>query len=144
MSEEHDTRMVYLKKMPDGTVEAFGDKESMLAPESVGGGGGVYDKAIPARIWEEKGCAAYVEDGQIIYGIRPSAIDEENRKAVRDERDRRLRACDKISPMRWNAMSEAQRRAWTEYRQALLDVPQRAGFPWDGDLDKVAWPKQPE
>ena len=55
-----------------------------------------------------------------------------------------LTACDKVSPMRWNAMTEAQRQAWTDYRQALLDIPQRPGFPWGGDVEKAPWPVKPE
>jgi len=43
---------------------------------------------------------------------------------------------DVVNPLRWESMSEAQRDALRAYRQALLDVPQQAGFPWD-----VVWPE---
>ena len=41
-------------------------------------------------------------------------------------------------------MTEAQRHSWTVYRQALLDIPQQPGFPWNGDPDRVPWPVKPE
>lgn len=60
--------------------------------------------------------------------------------AARNKRDELLRIqIDTINAVRWAAMDEAQRTAWTAYRQALLDVPQQAGFPFD-----VSWPIKPE
>ena len=41
--------------------------------------------------------------------------------------------------LRWAAMTDAQRQAWSDYRQALLNVPQQAGFPHN-----VTWPSKPE
>jgi len=35
-------------------------------------------------------------------------------------------------------LSDAQRAAWAEYRQALRDVPQQAGFP-----NQIVWPVAP-
>jgi hypothetical protein len=40
--------------------------------------------------------------------------------------------------LRWAALTEEQRQAWSAYRQALLDVPQQAGFPYN-----VTWPEVP-
>ena len=39
------------------------------------------------------------------------------------------------NPLRWAAMSTEQQNAWAVYRQALLDVPEQAGFP-----DNMTWP----
>jgi hypothetical protein len=60
---------------------------------------------------------------------------------VRSKRDFILTA--KVDPMvsnplRWSALSADQQQAWADYRIALLDVPQQAGFPND-----VIWPVQP-
>lgn len=44
-----------------------------------------------------------------------------------------------LSPLAWDAMSEAQRDVWRAYRQALLDVPQQPGFPYN-----IQWPTKPE
>lgn len=43
----------------------------------------------------------------------------------------------------WTQLADApvtaeQKAAWATYRQALRDVPQQAGFPWD-----VVWPTKP-
>lgn len=38
----------------------------------------------------------------------------------------------------WNDLTPTEQAAWTTYRQALLDVPQQAGFPRN-----PAWPNKP-
>jgi hypothetical protein len=40
--------------------------------------------------------------------------------------------------LRWASMSAEEQQAWADYRQALLDVPQQAGFPHN-----VTWPTKP-
>jgi hypothetical protein len=40
--------------------------------------------------------------------------------------------------LRWNDMSEAKRTEWTNYRQALLDIEDLAGYP-----DNITWPTKP-
>lgn len=61
----------------------------------------------------------------------------------RDVRDRRRGFLERLdatvsNPVRWPTFSDAQRQALASYRQALLDVPQQAGFPWS-----VEWPEFP-
>jgi hypothetical protein len=53
---------------------------------------------------------------------------------IRLERTRRLAECD------WTQLSDApvDASAWAAYRQALRDVTEQAGFPWD-----VQWPVAP-
>jgi hypothetical protein len=59
---------------------------------------------------------------------------------VRGQRDDLLRLnVDSLNPIRWAAFTDAQKAAFGVYRQALLDVPQQAGFP-----DNVTWPNKPE
>lgn len=58
----------------------------------------------------------------------------------RETRDDLLKSdVDPINAVRWNAMTTEQQTAWTTYRQALLDVPQQAGFP-----NTITWPTKPE
>lgn len=45
---------------------------------------------------------------------------------------------DTMNPMRWETLSDIQKTAWRDYRQALLDVPQQEGFPWN-----INWPVEP-
>lgn len=59
---------------------------------------------------------------------------------VRAERNQLLEDnVDAISSLRLEAMTSEQQGAWRTYRQALLDVPQQAGFPLE-----VVWPTKPE
>lgn len=79
--------------------------------------------------------AAYVAPTQ-------AELDAEAAQNVRGVRDDKL--ADEVDPiagntLRWNALTDAQRAAWTQYRTDLLNVPQQAGFPHD-----VTWPTKPE
>lgn len=53
---------------------------------------------------------------------------------ARAERDRLISACD------WTVLDDAKtdKQAWATYRQALRDVPEQPGFPYD-----VSWPAIP-
>ena len=55
-------------------------------------------------------------------------------KAVRDDRNQRLANCD------WTQLHDAPVNAesWSEYRQALRDIPSQEGFPWE-----IVWPQEP-
>jgi hypothetical protein len=59
---------------------------------------------------------------------------------VRAQREQLLNQLDSVisNPLRWAAMTTEQQAAWATYRQALLDVPQQAGFP-----DNITWPTSP-
>tara|TARA_R110001592_G_scaffold264919_1_gene530430 strand:+ start:1127 stop:1411 length:285 start_codon:yes stop_codon:yes gene_type:complete len=62
-------------------------------------------------------------------------------KSRREERNRILLAeVDPIvsNALRWNDMTDAKRTEWTNYRQALLDVPAQDGYP-----DNITWPTKP-
>lgn len=60
---------------------------------------------------------------------------------VRFKRDALLDELDKVmaNQARWASMTDDEKLAWQNYRQALLDVPQQAGFPHD-----VVWPIKPQ
>lgn len=65
-------------------------------------------------------------------------IDEDTSNNVRLIRDHRLvTEVDPIvsNPLRWQSMTSEEQQKWSDYRQALLDVPQQDGFPHD-----VQWP----
>jgi hypothetical protein len=63
-----------------------------------------------------------------------AALDAQQAKAVRDQRTQKLSATD------WTQLADApgDKAAWATYRQALRDVTQQAGFPW-----QVTWPQEP-
>lgn len=61
---------------------------------------------------------------------------------IRAERDRRLAASDRFVLPDYPHADAAVRQAWLDYRQALRDLPEQAGFPWNGP-DTMPWPEQP-
>lgn len=128
----------YLKIEEDGEISCFIDKETMKA------NGGEYDATCTREEWENGGCYAYVKNGEIVIGKTDEMKKAELEQTFRDARYIRLRECDKISPMRWEAMSEQQKQAWRDYRQALLDITDLPGFPWDGPHNCKYWPKKPD
>ena len=77
--------------------------------------------------------AAYVPPTQ-------AELDAEIAKQIRADRGVLLLELDAFvgNPLRWATLSVEQQNAWAVYRQALLDVPQQAGFPND-----VVWPVKP-
>ena len=92
----------------------------------------------------------YIPDGyqivDVAIGVGQSLADvvrQQTEDAVRAERDKLLAETD------WVVTKEVEKNAldglgiqipvvWLDYRQALRDIPQQAGFP-----DNVTWPTQP-
>lgn len=63
-----------------------------------------------------------------------AVADANQATSVRDERTRKLTETD------WRFRSDlTPSPAWIDYCQALRDLPEQSGFPWD-----VTWPTQPE
>jgi len=60
---------------------------------------------------------------------------------IRAQRDSLLLTVDAIAgnALRWAALDADTQAAWATYRQALLDVPQQAGFPHN-----ITWPTEPQ
>lgn len=84
---------------------------------------------------ERNDIAAYVPPTQ-------AELDAAAAEAVRAERDFRLQTeVDPIAgnALRWADLTAEQQQAWADYRQALLDITDQAGFPHD-----VTWPTKPE
>lgn len=82
------------------------------------------------------------QDGRWVHGYEVAPLTQEEliertaQKAaeVRAQRNERLAACD------WTQVLDApvSREAWADYRQALRDVTEQVGFPFD-----VVWPEPP-
>ena len=102
-------------------------------------------EAEKARLDEE---AAAAEAARIAEYNSPEA----RAARVRAERDRRLASCtwiierhrDQLDNGEATTLSEEQYQAWQTYRQALRDLPQQPGFPWEGPDDPACpWPDEP-
>ena len=66
------------------------------------------------------------------------AADEANEaKRIRTLRDKLLAECDYIMLSDVDK-TEEEKEAWKTYRQALRDIPEQSGFPWD-----VVFPEKP-
>jgi hypothetical protein len=63
-----------------------------------------------------------------------AAKDAEQAKAVREQRDQKLKDSD------WTQVADApvDKAVWATYRQALRDISTQETFPWD-----IAWPDAP-
>ena len=59
-------------------------------------------------------------------------------RLARTHRDIMLGIVDKINPVWWQSMTAEQQAEVGQFRQALLDVPQQAGFPTN-----IVWPIKP-
>ena len=86
--------------------------------------------------------AAMSAAGDVAAYIPPTQVelDAALSDQLRGERGNLLSEVDTIAgnALRWGSLSAEQQDAWAVYRQALLDVPQQAGFPND-----VVWPVKP-
>jgi hypothetical protein len=83
----------------------------------------------------------YIEDNQVFtVAVEPLTEDEIASKSasqaatIRKQRDDLLALCD------WTQLTDApvDKQAWSTYRQALRDISNQAGFPWE-----VEFPKDP-
>jgi hypothetical protein len=94
-------------------------------------------------------------EGEITDWVPPPPLTvEEVSEMIRQSRNGTLTSVvDPVvsNPLRWNEMSETEQQAWTDYRRALLDLPQDPDFPWYTevmsagyvDLTVVPWPTRP-
>lgn len=95
----------------------------------------------------------YVENGVLVdmpeqpnenyifdYNVKQWVFD--NAKATADalqQRDALLRdGPDRISPIWYDSMTQEEKTAWANYRQALLDITSQPNFPHD-----IIWPIKP-
>jgi hypothetical protein len=99
---------------------------------------GRYEKAVevaPVRndygIWRQTWAVVSMTDAE------KQATDEAKAKAVRAERNWRLTASD-WTQLDDTPLSNTDKAQWAAYRQALRDVTEQVGFPWD-----VIWPEPP-
>jgi hypothetical protein len=80
----------------------------------------------------------WVDNGWVDPNNTPPS-DEILELSARTKRNNLLKqTVDSINPLRWESMSQEQKEAWLEYRQALLDIPQQEEFPRN-----IIWPVKP-
>ena len=95
-------------------------------------GKGEFLGEITEQEWEQADQIARMIDGKLFLGKTQAEKDEEQAREVRSKRDRLLSQTD------WTQTVDnplAGNEDITAYRQALRDIPDQAGFPWN-----VEWP----
>lgn len=131
-----------------GHIEWTDDINHLLTPDDY-----ETDVAPFVALWEAEKVrldeeAAAAEAARIAEYNSPEA----RAARVRAERARRLASCtwiierhrDQLDNGEATTLSEEQYQAWQTYRQALRDLPQQPGFPWEGPDDpKCPWPDEP-
>ena len=83
------------------------------------------------------------EDGTITFAPPAPPSVEELFARLRDARNVRLTATDKYLLADY-PLSAGQLVAIKAYRQALRDMPETPGAPWDGGGEATPWPEQPD
>jgi len=75
-----------------------------------------------------------VDAGELVVEPDPGPSEEQLAAQARSQRDALLSQSD------WTQVPDApvDQQAWVEYRQALRDLPQQAGFPTE-----ITWPVKP-
>jgi len=87
------------------------------------------------QVWEEEDRFTTDSDGTKAEkeAAYQAQLDTEKARAVRSERDQKLKDTD------WMGLSDVTMSSeWATYRQALRDVPAQAGFP-----HAITWPDEP-
>jgi len=85
--------------------------------------------AVKGESWRAINSAEDLQEGETLYETVPD-FPVDNWLPIREKRDARLAQCD------WTQLLDAaltleQRAAWSEYRQALRDLPQAFENPED-------------
>ena len=82
-----------------------------------------------------------IENDQVVLIVPDNAnLIQQQHQSIRTERDQLLFQVDRVNPVWYAALTDQQQTELQTYRQALLDVPQQAGFPTEIDLPaKPTW-----
>ena len=88
--------------------------------------------------------AAMAANNDVVAYVPPSQEELDTQAAAEVRYVRNVKLYTEVDPiagntLRWAALTSEKQTAWAAYRQALLDVPQQAGFPHD-----ITWPNKPE
>ena len=127
--------MIYLIKK-NGIVIAHTDLAAMEALDGIS----TPDRTVTEAEWEAAGGLARISGGEIVLGKTDAEKRSEKEAEVKAQRDQiLLETVDRLNGPWWEAMTEAEKNAWRAHRQALLDVPEQTGYPFE-----VAWPEKPE
>lgn len=96
-----------------------------------------------AGMWEEISAYAAEHPGQVKpEPVLPPLPEDELFSMLRAHRDFLIAKTDYLF-MSDYPISDAARAEWAAYRQALRDLPDQDGAPWDGGGEATPWPVPP-
>lgn len=105
----------------------------------------LYDEEVApyVRLWEAEK-ARLTAEAEAAEAARLAEYNSEPARyaRLRAERDQRVAAADYLI-MPDYPLDDEVRAAVRAYRQALRDLPARAGAPWDGGGEATPWPDMP-
>ena len=136
-------------QLTEAIINDFGGDVVLEGPQASGGTVYQYSQRQGVEQIDGKWFTKYVlgpvftdtvaEDGTVTTAAEQEAAykamkDEEQAKAVRQQRGEKLKETD------WTQVADApvDKALWATYRQALRDVTTQEGFPWT-----VTWPVEP-
>lgn len=136
-------------QLTEAIINDFGGDVVLEGPQASGGTVYQYSQRQGVEQIDGKWFTKYVlgplfedytkEDGTVITAAEAEAAyktmkDEEQAKAVRQQRGEKLKETD------WTQVADApvNKTVWATYRQALRDITAQEGFPWT-----VTWPVEP-
>lgn len=127
--------MIYIKLFTNGKIDAYADLDTL---ESMTGSK-TYDLAVSEEDWDKAGGGVHLENGKIVLGPTRDILME----MLRQNRDAKLTDCDYLA-MPDYPLTDDCRAQLISYRQALRDLPQMDGAPWDGGGAATPWPVMPQ
>ena len=136
-------------QLTEAIINDFGGDVVLEGPQASGGTVYQYSQRQGVEQIDGKWFTKYVlgpvfadtvaEDGTVTTAAEQEAAykamkDEEQAKAVRQQRGEKLKETD------WTQVADApvDKALWAAYRQALRDVTTQEGFPWT-----ITWPVEP-
>lgn len=131
--------MKYYKHIETGEVFAY-EQSDIYTVEQINAGNEDGIAPVFFKIRDNLANCTEMTATEVEEHLNPTPTPEQLAERERAKRDRLLRELDAIvmNPLRWSELSEAEQQALAERRQALLDVPQQEGFPYN-----IEWPENP-
>lgn len=119
-----------------------------------------HPETLEGSVWSEADAPAMIAKGYLpeeeYLAIRDAQAAEEYQKwlkspdtveerfrMLRNARDAKVAATDYMQTLDY-PLNEEKRTLLALYRQALRDLPSKAGAPWDGGGELTPWPTAPE
>lgn len=103
-----------------------------------------YSPSGNPEMWKEKPIGYYTEEEWAALHPVPEYVPTKEEMFMWIRRDRNIILSNTDYFYTDVPISEENKAELSAYRQALRDLPQQEGAPWDGGGDETPWPKAPD